>query len=137
MPTANISPRRTRSPQHITEQTCEHCNTYNMLKLTRHLYGWQPDGALFDYYERAHLNHVMAAQNPATGGFTYMTPLMTGAPREYSTAADDAFWCCVGSGMESHAKHGDSIFWEGERTALIVNLYIPADADWAAAQGAG
>jgi DUF1680 family protein len=27
---------------HITEQTCEHCNSYNMLKLTRHLYGWQP-----------------------------------------------------------------------------------------------
>jgi DUF1680 family protein len=27
---------------HLTESTCEHCNTYNMLKLTRHLYGWQP-----------------------------------------------------------------------------------------------
>ncbi|MBM6576557.1 glycoside hydrolase family 127 protein [Microvirga sp. SRT01] len=117
--------------QHITEQTCEHCNTYNMLKLTRHLYGWQPDGALFDYYERAHLNHVMSAQDPSTGGFTYMTPLMTGAPREYSTVKDDAFWCCVGSGMESHAKHGESIFWEDDAGGLIVNLYIPADADWA------
>ena len=117
--------------QHVTEQTCEHCNTYNMLKLTRMLYGWQPDGALFDYYERAHLNHVMAAQDPQTGGFTYMTPLLTGAPREYSTVKDDAFWCCVGSGMESHAKHGESIFWENAAGALIVNLYIPADADWA------
>src|SRR3546814_9321376 len=58
--------------QHITEATCEHCNTYNMLKLTRQLWTWEPDGALFDYYERAHLNHVMAAQNPATGGFTYI-----------------------------------------------------------------
>jgi DUF1680 family protein len=66
---------------HITEQTCEHCNSYNMLKLTRHLYGWQPDGALFDYYERTHLNHVMAAQDPSNGGFTYMTPLMSGAAR--------------------------------------------------------
>ena len=115
--------------QHITEQTCEHCNTYNMLKLTRHLYGWQPDGALFDYYERAHLNHVMSAQDPSTGGFTYMTPLMTGAPREYSTVKDDAFWCCVGSGMESHAKHGESIFWEDDAGGLIVNLYIPADVE--------
>jgi DUF1680 family protein len=117
--------------RHITEQTCEHCNTYNMLKLTRQLYGWQPDGALFDYYERAHLNHVMAAQNPKTAGFTYMTPLLTGAVRGYSTAADDGFWCCVGTGMESHAKHGESIFWEGEGT-LLVNLYIPADATWRA-----
>ncbi|GHC89318.1 glycoside hydrolase family 127 protein [Novosphingobium pokkalii] len=116
---------------HLTESTCEHCNTYNMLKLTRHLYGWQPHGALFDYYERAHLNHVMAAQNPATGGFTYMTPLMSGAAREYSGPSEDVFWCCVGSGMESHAKHGDSIFWEGDDT-LFVNLYIPATATWQA-----
>ncbi|KTT73635.1 glycoside hydrolase family 127 protein [Sphingomonas endophytica] len=117
--------------QHITEQTCEHCNTYNMLKLTRHLYGWQPDGALFDYYERAHLNHVMAQQEPVSGGFTYMTPLMTGAKREYSGRDGEEFWCCVGTGMESHAKHGESIFWSGDET-LIVNLYIPADAQWAA-----
>ena len=116
---------------HITEQTCEHCNTYNMLKLTRHLYGWQPDGALFDFYERAHLNHAMSAQDPATGGFTYMTPLMTGSERGYSTVDDDAFWCCVGSGMEVHAKHGESIFWEDDAGGLIVNLYIPADASWA------
>ncbi|MGR6329325.1 beta-L-arabinofuranosidase domain-containing protein [Sphingomonas sp. XXL09] len=117
--------------QHITEQTCEHCNTYNMLKLTRHLWSWQPDGALFDYYERAHLNHVMSAQDPATGGFTYMTPLMSGAGRDYSTTADDAFWCCVGSGMESHAKHGESIFADGDDGTFYVNLYIPADAQWA------
>jgi len=120
---------------HISEQTCEHCNTYNMLKLTRQLYGWKPDGALFDYYERAHLNHVMAAQNPKTGGFTYMTPLLTGAAREFSNPADDPFWCCVGTGMEAHAKHGESIFWEGEGT-LLVNLYIPAEAQWKA-RGAG
>ncbi|WP_343615126.1 glycoside hydrolase family 127 protein [Novosphingobium sp.] len=116
---------------HITEQTCEHCNSYNMLKLTRHLYGWQPDGALFDYYERTHLNHVMAAQDPANGGFTYMTPLMSGAARGYSQPDEEAFWCCVGSGMESHAKHGDSIFWEDGHT-LFVNLYIPAQAQWVA-----
>jgi len=116
---------------HVSEQTCEHCNTYNMLRLTRQLYSWRPDGALFDYYERAHLNHVMAAQNPKTGGFTYMTPLMTGVAREFSNPADDPFWCCVGTGMESHAKHGESIFWEGDG-ALLVNLYIPAEAQWAA-----
>lgn len=116
---------------HISEQTCEHCNTYNMLKLTRQLYSWKPDGKLFDYYERAHLNHVMAAQNPKTGGFTYMTPLLTGAERGYSTNEDDGFWCCVGTGMEAHAKHGESIFWEGQG-ALLVNLYIPAEAQWKA-----
>ncbi|XAY87846.1 glycoside hydrolase family 127 protein (plasmid) [Sphingomonas parapaucimobilis] len=115
--------------RHITDQTCEHCNTYNMMKLTRHLYGWQPDGRYFDYYERAHLNHAMAAQHPRNGGFTYMTPLMSGVVREFSSDKDDAFWCCVGSGMEAHAKHGESIFWQGGNT-FFVNLYIPAEARW-------
>ncbi|WP_294235380.1 glycoside hydrolase family 127 protein [uncultured Sphingomonas sp.] len=115
--------------RHVTDQTCEHCNTYNMMKLTRHLYGWKPDGSLFDYYERAHLNHTMAAQHPDNGGFTYMTPLMSGTVRGYSTPQDDAFWCCVGSGMEAHAKHGESIFWQGGDT-FFVNLYIPAEARW-------
>ncbi|MCQ8278564.1 glycoside hydrolase family 127 protein [Acetobacteraceae bacterium KSS8] len=114
--------------QHITEQTCEHCNSYNMLKLTRQLFANRPDAALFDFYERAHLNHVLAAHNPRTGMFTYMTPLLSGAVREWSTPEND-FWCCVGTGMESHAKHGDSIFWESGDT-LLVNLFIPAEARW-------
>ena len=119
--------------KHITEQTCESCNTYNMLKLTRHLYAWRPDASYFDFYERAHLNHILAQQNPATGNFAYMVPLQSGSAREFSKPFDD-FWCCVGSGMESHSKHGDSIFWQekGGPTggALLVNLYIPARLDW-------
>ncbi len=114
--------------RYLTEQTCEGCNTYNMLKLTRQLYAAAPDGALFDYYERAHLNHVLAQQDPATGAFTYMMPLMSGAAREYSEPFD-SFWCCVGTGMESHAKHGDSIFWHAGDT-LFVNLFIPSTARW-------
>lgn len=113
---------------HITEQTCEGCNTHNMLKLTRRLYGWRPDAALFDYYERAHLNHILAQQNPHTGMFTYMTPLMSGVAREFSEPIS-SFWCCVGTGMESHAKHGDSIWWQGDDT-LFVNLYIPSRLHW-------
>lgn len=116
---------------HVTEQTCEACASYNMLKMTRHLYSWAPDAAYFDYYERTHLNHILAHQNPRTGMFTYMTPLMSGVAREYSSEEND-FWCCVLSGMESHAKHGDSIYWENGDT-LFVNLYIPSTVDWKAA----
>jgi len=116
--------------RHITEQTCESCNTYNMLKLTRHLYAWQPEARLFDYYERAHLNHIMAHQDPATGMFAYMVPLMSGEHRTFSDPFD-SFWCCVGSGMESHAKHGESIWWESGDT-LTANLFIPSTVDWRA-----
>ena len=120
--------------KHITEQTCESCNSYNMLKLTRHLYGWRPEARLFDYYERAHTNHILAHQDPATGMFAYMVPLMSGSARKFSKPFDD-FWCCVGSGMESHAKHGDSVWWQSGDT-LLVNLYIASTADWAE-QGVG
>jgi DUF1680 family protein len=115
---------------YITERTCESCNSYNMLKLTRHLWSWEPDAALFDYYERVHLNHILAHQHPQTGMFAYFMPLSAGARRTWSTL-DDSFWCCVGSGMESHAKHGDSIWWHDDAT-LFVNLFIPSTATWAA-----
>ncbi|PPT87817.1 glycoside hydrolase family 127 protein [Xanthomonas theicola] len=112
----------------LTEQTCEHCNSYNMLKLTRHLYQWTPQARYFDYYERTLYNHTMAAQHPATGMFTYMTPMIGGGERGFSDKFD-SFWCCVGSGMEAHAQFGDSIYWQ-DAAALYVNLYIPSTLDW-------
>jgi DUF1680 family protein len=116
---------------HITEQTCESCNSYNMLKLTRLIYARDPRATYFDFYERAHLNHILAQQNPASGMFAYMSPLMSGTSRAYSKPFDD-FWCCVGTGMESHAKHGDSIWWRHGADQLIVNLFIPSELIWGA-----
>ena len=118
--------------RYITDQTCEHCSTYNMLKMTRHLFQWEPGAKWFDYYERAHLNHTLAAQDPATGMFAYMMPMMAGARRTWSQP-DGQFWCCMGTGMEAHAKHGDSIYWQGgaaEAPVLYVNEYIPSTLDW-------
>ncbi|ESQ88976.1 hypothetical protein ABAC460_14440 [Asticcacaulis sp. AC460] len=113
----------------LDDKTCESCNTYNMLKLTRHLYQWQPDASWFDYYERAHLNHILAHQDPQTGNFVYFVPLASGTQRLYSTP-ENSFWCCVGSGMESHAKHGDSIWWRSGET-VYANLFIPSELAWA------
>jgi DUF1680 family protein len=115
---------------HITDKTCEACNSYNMLKLTRHLYADAPDAKWFDFYERTHLNHIMAHQDPQTGLFVYFMPLNAGSARVYSTPTE-SFWCCVGSGMESHAKHGDSIYWRSGDTAFV-NLYIPSQLNWTA-----
>jgi uncharacterized protein len=127
----HFQPRGTIS-KYITEQTCESCNTYNMLKLTRHLYAWTGEAKYFDNYERAHLNHIMAQHRPDTGQFAYMVPLMSGAHREWSKPFDD-FWCCVGTGMESHAKHGDSIYWHNDDT-LFVNLFVPSRVTWRGVQ---
>jgi hypothetical protein len=113
---------------HITEQTCETCNSYNMLKLSRALHGWEADAAYFDFYERALYNHILAHQHPETGMMAYMVPLMSGSAREFSKPFDD-FWCCVGTGMESHSKYGDSVWWR-RGDGVAVNLYVPSVLDW-------
>ena len=72
----------------ITEQTCESCNTYNMMKLTRLLYEEAPASHYFDYYERCHFNHILAQHRPDDGMFAYMVPLMSGAHRDWSKPFD-------------------------------------------------
>ncbi len=89
--------------------TTETCNTYNMLKLTRHLFCWDPQPCYADYYERALYNHILGSQNPETGMMCYYLPLRSGSNKTYNGPLD-SFWCCTGTGVENHAKYGDSIY---------------------------
>ena len=113
----------------LSDNTCETCNTYNMLKLTRHLFSWQPKGSLMDYYERALYNHILSSQNSKTGMMTYFLPLRMGAAKEFSDPFN-TFTCCVGSGLENHSKHGESIYFEGADGSLYVNLFIASALNW-------
>jgi DUF1680 family protein len=108
--------------------TCETCNTYNMLKLTRHLFSWSASADYADYYERALYNHILASQNPADGMVCYYVPLRPGAEKTYSKPFD-SFWCCVGTGMENHTKYGDSIYFHDDDT-LWVNLFVASELTW-------
>ncbi len=108
--------------------TCETCNTFNMLKLTRHLFSWEPRAEYADYYERALYNHILASQNPVNGMMCYFLPLANG-PKEYCTQ-EDSFWCCTGTGVENHARYGDSIYFHQGQTALFANLFIASDLHW-------
>jgi len=114
--------------QAIGPNTCETCNTYNMLKLTRHLFCWEPRAAYADYYERALYNHILASQNPVDGMMCYFLPLSRGA-KEYCTP-EDSLWCCTGTGIENHAKYGDSIYFHQGETNLWVNLFIASVLHW-------
>ncbi|MEG0807307.1 MAG: glycoside hydrolase family 127 protein, partial [Alistipes sp.] len=109
--------------------TCETCNTYNMLKLTRHLYQIDPTVQRVDYYERALYNQILATQNADDGMVCYMSPMGSGNRKTYS-APFDSFWCCVGSGMENHARYGEFIYFTDARENLYVNLFIPSTLDW-------
>ncbi|HOJ62129.1 MAG TPA: glycoside hydrolase family 127 protein [bacterium] len=112
----------------LSANTAETCNTYNMLKLTRHLFTWKAAAELADYYERALYNHILASQNPGDGMLCYFIPLKSGAYKTYSTPFD-SFWCCVGTGIENHAKYGDSIYFHDE-DGIYVNLFIASDLFW-------
>jgi DUF1680 family protein len=108
----------------------ETCNTYNMLKLTELLFASSDKAAYADYYERALYNHILGSQHPGSGGFVYFTPMRPNHYRVYSQV-DQGMWCCVGSGIESHAKYGEFIYAH-EKDALFVNLFIPSTLDWRA-----
>ncbi|MEU9556511.1 beta-L-arabinofuranosidase domain-containing protein [Streptomyces fumanus] len=125
---------------YLTNDTCESCNTVNMLSLTRELFTLTPDRAeLFDYYERAWLNHIIGNQNPADphGHITYFTPLKPGGRRGVGPAWGGGtwstdygtFWCCQGTGVEVHTRLMDSVYFHSG-TTLTVNMFVPSVLTW-------
>ncbi|MEV4703301.1 beta-L-arabinofuranosidase domain-containing protein [Actinoplanes sp. NPDC049316] len=125
---------------YLTDDTCEHCNTVNMLRLTRELWVLEPDrAAYFDFYERALLNHVIGAQNPADshGHVTYFTPLRPGGRRGVGPAWGGGtwstdyttFWCCQGTGIEVNTRLMEAVYFRNG-TTLTVNLFVPSVLTW-------
>ncbi|MEN6311320.1 MAG: glycoside hydrolase family 127 protein, partial [Acidobacteriota bacterium] len=112
----------------LGKETHESCCTYNMLKLTRHLFSWEAAAKYADYYERALWNGILPTQNPGDGMMMYYVAMLPGMYKTFMKP-EDSFWCCTGTGMENHAKYGDSIYFH-DGSALFVNLYIASELDW-------
>src|SRR3954451_23715857 len=114
----------------LSDNTCEVCNTYNMLKLTRQLFFTNPVPEYMDYYELALFNQILGEQDPnSSHGFvTYYTPLRAGGIKTYANDYDD-FTCDHGTGMESQTKYADSIYFYAGET-LYVNLFIASTLTW-------
>lgn len=106
----------------------ETCNTYNMLRLSKMLYRTSLDKKYMDYYERALYNHILSSQHPRTGGLVYFTQMRPEHYRVYSQP-HTSMWCCVGSGIENHAKYGEAIYAYTDNE-LYVNLFIPSRLNW-------
>ncbi|HOH06124.1 MAG TPA: glycoside hydrolase family 127 protein [bacterium] len=113
----------------LSDNTCETCNTHNMLKLTRHLFCLEPDQELADYYERALYNHILSSQNPADGMMCYFVPLRMGTRKQFSDSFN-TFTCCVGTGMENHVKYNEGIWYEAADGGLYLALFIPSVLEW-------
>jgi len=113
----------------LSAGTQECCTSYNMLKLTRHVFGWTADPAAADYYERLLWNGVLGTQHPADGQKLYYVPLASGYWKLFGTPLHD-FWCCTGTGCESASKFGDSI-WFHDDDGVWLNQFIASEVDWA------
>jgi DUF1680 family protein len=101
----------------------ECCCSYNMMKLTRHLFGQQPDAKHFDYYERMLFNSRAGTQD-RNGMLMYYVSLKPGLFKTFGTQFD-AFWCCTGTGSEEYAKLNDSIYFHDD-SSVYVNLFLPS-----------
>ena len=112
----------------LGEYTEECCCAYNMLKLSRHIFGWTADARAMDYYERVLWNHRLGTQD-SQGLKSYFLPLGSGYWKYYNSQWD-SFWCCTGTGAEEFAKFADSIYFHDDR-GVYVNLFIPSELSWA------
>jgi len=109
----------------------ETCPLYNMLKLSRNLFFHDPDPAYMDYYERGLFNQMAGSRRDVESDespqVTYFVPVRPGETRSYGNVGT----CCGGTGMESHTKYQDSIYFRSvDDAVLYVNLYIASTLRW-------
>lgn len=101
----------------------ESCNTNNMLKLSENIFDMTHAARYADYYENAMYNHILSTQDPNTGGYVYFTTLRPQGYKIYSKV-NEGMWCCVGTGMENHAKYGHFVYTHDDANhTLYVNLF--------------
>jgi DUF1680 family protein len=115
-------------------KTMETCCSHNMLRLTRLLFVNDPAATYGDYYERTLFNAILGSQDRDTGMMTYFQSTRPGYIKLFCTPFD-SFWCCTGTGIENHAKYGDSIYFRGiadgpQHDFLYVNLFIASALNW-------
>lgn len=119
---SRLSEEYPAAPSH---QEC--CCSYNMMKLTRHLFGWRPDERYITYYERNLFNHRLGTIRP-DGINQYFLSLTPGAWRAWG-GETDTFWCCNGTAAEEYNKLTDTIYFNDGRD-VWVNLYLDSALDW-------
>ena len=83
---------------HLAPGGQECCCSYNMLKLTRHLFGWNPQSQWMDYYEKLLWNLRAGTQND-DGMVMYYVPTIPGGWKTFGDPFDSNL-CCTGTGAE-------------------------------------
>ncbi|MBR1404135.1 MAG: glycoside hydrolase family 127 protein [Treponema sp.] len=106
----------------LARDTAETCNTYNMLELAEHIFAWNKNASVADFYETALYNHILASQDPDSGAKTYFVSMQPGFHKVYCTH-DNAMWCCTGTGIENPERYNRFIASDIDGV-LYINLFI-------------
>ncbi len=112
----------------LSGYTQECCTSYNMLKLTRHLFQWTAEPAAADYAERLLFNAILGTQHPQDGSKLYYVPLAAGYWKLFGAPLHD-FWCCTGTASESFAKLGEQLYFHDD-DGVWVNQLVASEVDW-------
>ena len=105
----------------------ECCCSYNMMKLSRHLFGWTADARFMDYYERLLWNVRLGTQDEH-GMLMYYVSMQPGYWKTFGTAYD-SFWCCTGTGVEEYAKLTDTLYFHDDN-GIYVNQFAASEVVW-------
>lgn len=109
----------------LARDTCETCNTYNMLELSEHIFAWNKNPVTADFCETAIFNHILASQEPKNGSKMYFVSTESGFFKVYGTDYD-SFWCCTGTGMENPERYNRYIF-QKINDEVFLNLFITSE----------
>ncbi|HYH01402.1 MAG TPA: beta-L-arabinofuranosidase domain-containing protein [Terriglobales bacterium] len=113
----------------LSVNSTECCCAHNMMKLTRHLFGWSAEARLMDYYERAMFNHRLGTiPLNEDGSSIYYLPLVSGFFKPYGDQFN-SFWCCTGTAVEEFGRLNDTIYFHDD-DSLYVNLYAGSELEW-------
>jgi DUF1680 family protein len=112
---------------HLAPAGQECCCSYNMLKLSRHLFGWNPEARRMDYYEHLLWNVRAGTQSP-DGMLMYYVPTIAGGWKTFGQPTD-SFWCCYGTGVEEYAKLVDTIYFH-DAASVWVNQFVASEVRW-------
>ena len=112
--------------KHLSSHTTESCNCYNMLKLAKLVFEWEPKASVMDFAERATLNHVASVIRPdREGAYCYFQPLASVAVKNFSSS-EHVWTCCVGTGLENPGRYGELVA-SGKKDELYLNQFWDAD----------
>jgi len=112
--------------KHLSSHTTESCNCYNMLKLAKLVFEWEPKASVMDFAERATLNHVSSViRTDREGAYCYFQPLASVAVKNFSSS-EHVWTCCVGTGLENPGRYGELVA-SGKKGELYLNQFWDAE----------